>query len=346
MQCDTSVTPDQGTTSGSQSHPTNFNHAQSGAGGRDRARGAARSWRRQRLGVPVAQLTAADGVVAVTGDPSRRVGYGELVGGRTFDAAARSATRSESRRASGRCSARPVPRVDMPAHGDRASSSSCTTCACAGMLHGRVVRPPEVGATLVSVDERSVAGLPGFVRSSSKELRRRRRARSRGRRCRRRATLKVDVDPGTGASRAARLLRLPAHGSRARHAASWIPATSTPQLRGRGDGRQGHVSASLPDARLDGHVVRGRGRAARPRDDLVVDAVGLSAAQHRRRCCSGCRPSSVRVVFTRGSGCYGINGADTVRTTPRCCRRRSAGRCACSSRVRTRWRGRTTASRT
>ncbi len=30
-----------------------------------------------------------------------------------------------------------------------------------GMLHARVIRPPAVGATLVSVDERSVAHLPG-----------------------------------------------------------------------------------------------------------------------------------------------------------------------------------------
>ena len=33
-----------------------------------------------------------------------------------------------------------------------------------GMLHGRVVRPPAVGATLVSVDESSVTGMPGVVK--------------------------------------------------------------------------------------------------------------------------------------------------------------------------------------
>jgi len=33
-----------------------------------------------------------------------------------------------------------------------------------GMLHGRVVRPPCVGATLISVDEQSVEGLPGLVK--------------------------------------------------------------------------------------------------------------------------------------------------------------------------------------
>jgi nicotinate dehydrogenase subunit B len=32
------------------------------------------------------------------------------------------------------------------------------------MLHGRVVRPPSVGATLARVDETSVRGMPGLVR--------------------------------------------------------------------------------------------------------------------------------------------------------------------------------------
>ena len=38
-----------------------------------------------RLSVPVAQLTVADGVVSVAGDASRRVTYGELIGGRKFN---------------------------------------------------------------------------------------------------------------------------------------------------------------------------------------------------------------------------------------------------------------------
>jgi len=32
------------------------------------------------------------------------------------------------------------------------------------MLHGRVVRPPSHGATVVSIDETSVSGMPGFVK--------------------------------------------------------------------------------------------------------------------------------------------------------------------------------------
>ena len=38
-----------------------------------------------RLGVPVAQLTVSDGVVSVTADASKRVTYGELIGGRKFN---------------------------------------------------------------------------------------------------------------------------------------------------------------------------------------------------------------------------------------------------------------------
>src|SRR5438128_6200985 len=83
IQCDTAVAPDQGTTSGSQSTPTNFNErnlAQAGA----TAREALVRLASERLGVPVSQLAAADGVIAVKGDASKRVSYGELVGGKKF----------------------------------------------------------------------------------------------------------------------------------------------------------------------------------------------------------------------------------------------------------------------
>ena len=60
VQCDTGVCPDQGTTSGSQSTPTNFNEdnlAQAAA----TARKALLEMAAQRLGVSVDQLTVTDG---------------------------------------------------------------------------------------------------------------------------------------------------------------------------------------------------------------------------------------------------------------------------------------------
>ncbi len=40
-----------------------------------------------RLGVPVDQLTVSEGVITVKGDPSKRVTYGQLIGGKRFNVA-------------------------------------------------------------------------------------------------------------------------------------------------------------------------------------------------------------------------------------------------------------------
>ena len=84
--CDTDSTPDEGYTSGSQSHPTNFNHenlAQACA-----CRSAAplvQALASDRLGVPADQLMAADGAVSSKSDPAKKIGYGDLVGGKKFN---------------------------------------------------------------------------------------------------------------------------------------------------------------------------------------------------------------------------------------------------------------------
>ena len=83
----------------------------------------------ERLGVPVDQLTVADGVIGVQGDASQRVSYGELVGGQKFnltlntDRQAQARERVDGARQAGR------PRRHA-GDGDRDNSSSCTTCAC------------------------------------------------------------------------------------------------------------------------------------------------------------------------------------------------------------------------
>src|SRR6266545_683180 len=84
IACDTAVCPDQGTTSGSQSTPTNFNErnlAQAAA----TAREALVRLAAERFAVPADQLVAANGVVSAKNDASKRVTYGELVGGRKFN---------------------------------------------------------------------------------------------------------------------------------------------------------------------------------------------------------------------------------------------------------------------
>ena len=111
-----------------------------------------------RLKRPVADLTIVAGEVRPAAG-GRGVRIGALVGGRRLalpvDAKAPLVLPSQYVKV-GQSPARP----DVPA--------KCTgryqyiqDFSVPGMLHGRVIRPPAVGATLVSVDEASVAQLPG-----------------------------------------------------------------------------------------------------------------------------------------------------------------------------------------
>src|SRR3989441_11813169 len=63
IQCDTALTPDQGTTSGAQSHPTNFNKG-SLALACATAREALLRLASARLNVPPGQLLVKDGIVS------------------------------------------------------------------------------------------------------------------------------------------------------------------------------------------------------------------------------------------------------------------------------------------
>src|SRR6202046_740493 len=82
IQCDTALSPDQGTTSGSQSTPTNFN-SQNLALAAATARETLLSLAARKWGDPVDRLTAADGVI--TGAAGLHVTYEELIGGRHFN---------------------------------------------------------------------------------------------------------------------------------------------------------------------------------------------------------------------------------------------------------------------
>src|SRR4029077_18902130 len=78
IQSVTGVTPDQGVTSGAQSHPQNFNHANlalAAATAREMlVQMASKQW-----GVPADRLTPGNGVVRYQ---ERTISYGELIGGK------------------------------------------------------------------------------------------------------------------------------------------------------------------------------------------------------------------------------------------------------------------------
>ena len=127
-----------------------------------------------RLGAPVEQLTVSDGVITVKNEPSKKLSYGELIGGRRFNV---TLTGRDVDATTGVAKVKPVQelrmvglsphRYDIPAKVD-GSLKWAVDVRLPGMVHARNVRPPVAGAKLVSIDESSVRALPGFIRVVSK----------------------------------------------------------------------------------------------------------------------------------------------------------------------------------
>jgi nicotinate dehydrogenase subunit B len=128
----------------------------------------------KHFGVPIDQLAVSAGVITVQNDPSKRVTYGELIGGRRFNV---TLTGKNTDTTTGTAKLKPVQqltlvgtspqRYDIPPKVD-GSLKWAVDVKLPGMVHARNVKPPVAGATLVSIDESSVKGLPGFVRVVSK----------------------------------------------------------------------------------------------------------------------------------------------------------------------------------
>jgi nicotinate dehydrogenase subunit B len=164
IQGDTALTPDQGPTNGSLSIEKGgmqLRHAAATARRELLRRAAA------RLGVAEADLRIESGVVHATGPQAAHttgdgaVSFGRLVGGEQLQLAVDPAAPMKTAGAY-RLVGRSVPRVDIP---DKvfARFTYMQDFRLPGMLHGRVIRPPAIGATLLSVDPSAVRHLPGQV---------------------------------------------------------------------------------------------------------------------------------------------------------------------------------------
>ena len=159
---ETNVTPNQGGTYSSASIARGSPQVRAAAA---EARQALLLLASARLGAPVDRLEVSRGVVSLKGDEGRHtVSYGQLVGDKRFDLKVTGKApvkRPEQYRLVGR----PAPRKDLPAkvagHYDYIQHERL-----AGMLHARVVRPRGQraygsGAKVISIDEASIAAIPG-----------------------------------------------------------------------------------------------------------------------------------------------------------------------------------------
>jgi len=127
-----------------------------------------------RLGVPVDQLSVSDAVITASGDPSKRVTYGQLIAGRKFNV---TLTGANINAVTGvartkpvqelKYTGQPIHRDDIPAKVD-GSLKWAVDVKVPGMVHARNVKPPFACARLTGIDESSVKTVPGFIKVVSK----------------------------------------------------------------------------------------------------------------------------------------------------------------------------------
>jgi nicotinate dehydrogenase subunit B len=308
IYCDTALTPDQAYTSGSQSHPANFNHgnlAQAGA----TAREALIKMASQQLGVPVDELTAADGAIRAKSDAAKKVSYGQLVGAKKFhltlDPKARRKPPGEWT-VLGTAAQRPdIPEIVT------GQFEFVHNVRVPGMLHGRVVRPPRAGATVMSVDESSVAGMPGLVKVVVKKNFVGVVAEKPWQALQAAEKLKVTWTPGSGLKR---------------------PADFYEQLRNQKPTRDillvdskdveqklGQAATVVKATYIHPYQAHGSMGSSCAVADVQGDKATIwsptQGVWYQRSTAAmvlGLKPENVRVIFRRGSGCYGLNAADTV----------------------------------
>jgi nicotinate dehydrogenase subunit B len=154
LEGDTALTPSQGGTGGSSGIPVG------GVGVRQAAataRQAILNLAAEQLKVPAAEVTLADGIVrSAPGGPS--ISISTLIGGKrlALQVDPKAPLKDTSRYT---VVGKPILRPDVP--------GKCTAkhvylqdLSVPGMLHGRVIRPPAIGAELISVDETSIHKIP------------------------------------------------------------------------------------------------------------------------------------------------------------------------------------------
>ena len=158
VQGDTALTPDQGPTFGSLSIQVGGVQIRNAAA---MARSALLDLAATQLGVKPDELTVSAGTI---GGGGKTVSYGELIGGKAFSLAVDHTKPPKIKDAKDfKIVGTSVPRVDIP---DKVTGkfTYMHDFRVPGMLHGRVIRPPAIGATLQSVDESSISGIAGIVK--------------------------------------------------------------------------------------------------------------------------------------------------------------------------------------
>jgi nicotinate dehydrogenase subunit B len=301
IQGDTLLTPDQGPTYGSLSIQNGGVQIRQAAA---TARRALLLRAAERLNIDARELIVVEGNIKAThGTPS--VSYGDLIGGRTFALTVDQNVPLKDP-ATYALVGRSQPRLDIP---DKVTGrfTYMHDFRVAGMVHARVVRPPAIGATLLSVDTASVSHVPGIIKV-----------------VRQQNFLAVVAQTEWGAISGARQLKaswsdwqgLPDEDN------LWDYVRSTKITKDDVTSDRGDVNAALAaaDRRLSAtydfaihtHGSIGPSCAVASFEGGKLTCWSASQATHNLReqlaLMFGMSDADVRVIYIDGSGCYGRNG--------------------------------------
>ena len=300
IEGDTALTPDQGPTAGSMGVSRGGMQIRRAAA---TARQALLERASQHLGKSATDLQITDGVVTPKGGGAG-VSYGELVGDRRLNLKVDLKAPLKDP-ATFRIIGQPARRPDVPAK-VTGRHVFVHDFSLPGMLYGRAIRPPAIGATLLAVDESSVGSIPGVrvVRIGS--------------------FLGVCAESEWNAVRAARQLK-----------ATWSPWTGLPEharlfaeirttpvvrdetIATRGDALGaltggGRTLSATYEWPIQSHGSMGPSSAVA---DVKTDRATIwtaSQATHKFQPAFarilGLPEAKVRLIYLDGSGCYGMNG--------------------------------------
>jgi CO/xanthine dehydrogenase Mo-binding subunit len=301
IQGDTALTPDQGVTSGSFSIQNGGSQIRQAAA---TARQALLSMAAKQFKVEPSDLSVSDGNITSKAT-HRSVSYSALIGGKNFslklDKAAAVKDPSHFK-----IVGRSVPRVDIPGK-VTGQFTYMQDFRLPGMLHGRVVRPPGIGATLQSIDEESVKDIPDLIRV-----------------VRIGNFVGVIAETEWGAIRASRRLKVnwSPWGGLPDQTALWEYVRGTKIVKEDVTSDVGQVTAALPrgatrlratyDFAIQTHGSIGPSCSVVEFKDGALTCWSASQATHALRkqlaAMLSMPEEQVRCIYIDGAGCYGRNG--------------------------------------
>jgi nicotinate dehydrogenase subunit B len=300
VQGDTLLTPDQGPSFGSLS-------IQNGGAQLRRAAATARRALLERAAVKfktsASTLSIRDGVIV--GADSRELALGSLVGGRVLSLKLDQNAVLKSP-ASFKLVGKPVRRLDIP---DKVTGrfTFMQDFKRPGMLHGRVIRPPALGATLVSYDDSSISTIAGIVKVVRIEN-----------------FLGVVAKSEWSAIKAARQLSVKwsAWSGLPEQSRIWEHVRQTKIVKDDITSNQGDSNSAMAaaprklaatyDFAIHTHGSIGPSCAVAEFEDGKLTCWSASQATHNLRkqlaAMLGVADESVRCIYVEGAGCYGRNG--------------------------------------